>query len=162
MNDLPMKSDASISACGMYRYRLWRLLGTGPDCVFVMLNPSTADATQDDPTIRRCVSFARREGCGSLTVVNLFAFRATSPADMKSASDPIGPKNDEHLINVITGATGPVIAAWGAHGSFLGRDHIVRGLTNISMLCLGFTKDGSPRHPLYVNREAPLLALENR
>jgi hypothetical protein len=156
MGDQLTEIDATISACRGYRYRLWRRWGHGPTCIFVMLNPSTADATQDDPTIRRVTRFARREGCGSIAVVNLFAFRASSPAVMKAATDPIGPENDEHLVRTLQNATGPVIAAWGLHGSFRERDRAVRLLTNVQFSCLGRTKGGAPRHPLYVRADAPL------
>ena len=93
-----MKKGATISECGLYRYSLTRVWDDVlPMCIFVMLNPSTADADIDDPTIRRCINFAKREGCGSLMVVNLFAYRATSPADMKAAVDPIGSGNPTTL-----------------------------------------------------------------
>lgn len=153
-------TGAVISDCGLYRYRLWRRWADGPCCVFVMLNPSTADATKDDPTIRRCIGFAKREGCGSLEVVNLFAFRATSPDDMKRAVQPIGPDNDRHLLEATRTADGPVIAAWGAHGGYEGRDRSVRLLLReVSLLCLGKTKNGSPRHPLYAPSNAELSEL---
>lgn len=158
MLDLLTESSAIISPCGLYRYRLSRRWDDGPTCVFVMLNPSTADAAQDDPTIRRCIGFAKREGCGALDVVNLFAFRATSPAHMKAAPDPIGLDNDDHVMCALVDADGPVIAAWGAHGSFRGRDSTVRLLTDVPMSCLGLTKAGAPRHPLYVRGDAPLIA----
>lgn len=159
MLDLPDGSAAVISPCGAYRYTLTRTWGPGKMAVFVMLNPSTADARQDDPTIRRCRGFARREGCGGLVVVNLFAFRATSPADMKAARDPVGPQNDATLIRVLDDADGPIIAAWGAHGSYRGRDREVAGLIDAPWMCLGLTKAGAPRHPLYVKGDAPLIRL---
>lgn len=158
MFDLLTESAATISPCGLYRYRLSRRWSSGPTCVFVMLNPSTADARHDDPTIRRCIGFAKREGCGSLVVVNLFAFRATSPADMKAATDPVGLENDEHITRAMVDADGPVIAAWGAHGSYRGRDGHVRLLTDVPLSCLSLTKSGAPGHPLYIKADAPLVA----
>jgi hypothetical protein len=152
-----MKNAALFSPCGAYRYRLSRAWADGPTAAFVMLNPSTADATKDDPTIRRCIGFAKREGCGGLVVVNIFAFRATSPADMRAADDPIGPDNDEHIMDALVDADGPVVAAWGSLGSYRGRDHDVRLLTDVPLWCLGLTKAGAPRHPLYVKGDAPLL-----
>ncbi|SFI15082.1 DUF1643 domain-containing protein [Albimonas pacifica] len=152
-------SGAVISDCGLYRYRLWRRWGAGPTCVFIMLNPSTADAKQDDPTIRRCIGFAKREGCGGLVVANLFAYRATSPKDMKAASDPVGPKNDEHLRWCADLATGPVIAGWGTHGSFMGRAAVVRRMLSGRISHLGLTAAGEPRHPLYLKGDAILRAL---
>jgi hypothetical protein len=121
-----------------------------------MLNPSTADATLDDPTIRRCIGFARAGGFGGLQVLNLFAFRATDPTDMKAARDPVGPDNDTHILAAITAAaaaSAPVIAAWGVHGALNGRDDEVRKLSlecGVNLMCLGSTKGNHPRHPLYV------------
>ncbi len=97
---------ATLSADRIYRYTLTRevdMFGNGEAAMFLMLNPSTADETEDDPTIRRCIGFARRWGYSTLHVANLFAFRATSPADLKMASDPIGPDNDRHLVNRLGG-----------------------------------------------------------
>lgn len=159
MSDLLVKTSAIISDCEAYRYRLAREWDSGPRAVFVMLNPSTADATQDDPTIRRCISFAKREGCGSLDVVNLFAFRATSPADMKSAADPVGPENDRHIMDAFDNADGPIICAWGAHGAYRGRDREVAHLIDAPLQCFGLTKAGAPKHPLYLPADAPLVLL---
>lgn len=157
MTDLLTRSDATISECGLYRYRLTREWGAGATAVFIMLNPSTADASQDDPTIRRCVGFAKREGCGRLEVVNLFAFRATAPKDMRAAADPIGPENDAHILAAVTAADGPRIAAWGAHGGQRGKE-VGRRLRGMGLKCLGLTAALAPRHPLYVRGDAPLVA----
>jgi hypothetical protein len=122
----------------------------------IMLNPSTADAEIDDRTIGRCMHFARRDGFGGIRVLNLFAFRATSPDDMKAASDPIGPENDTHLGELIRRASEsniPILAAWGSHGSHLGRASAVKLVASINgarLICLGQTSDGHPRHPLYI------------
>ncbi|MBC8451295.1 MAG: DUF1643 domain-containing protein [Planctomycetes bacterium] len=143
-----MESSAELSACRTYRYALWRKWdSTLPYAMFVGLNPSTADEVQDDPTIRRCVRFARDWGYGSLCMVNLFAYRATSPRDMKAAEDPVGPINDRWLKELATEA-GIVIAAWGNHGAFLGRSSAVRRLVPV-LHCLGLNKSGEPVHPLY-------------
>lgn len=157
MNDLLMKRGATISDCGQYRYSLTRKWQEGVYSLpIIMLNPSTADADIDDPTIRRCMSFARREGFGGIRVVNLFAFRATSPDDMRAAADPVGPSASEHLDEVLSIAARadlPVLAAWGTQGSFRGRDVSVKLSAKgwgTKMVCLGVTKDGHPRHPLYV------------
>jgi hypothetical protein len=105
---------ADLSPCGTYRYLLGRRVGEGDrTALFMMLNPSTADATEDDPTIRRCTGFARREGCGVLEVVNLFAYRATDPAELRTAPDPVGPANDHH-IKAALGRVALVVVAWGA------------------------------------------------
>lgn len=156
--------DAQMSPCEQYRYILTRRWGVGRSAVFVMLNPSTADAATDDPTIRRCVSFARREGCSGITVVNLYAFRATGPADMLKAGDPVGPANDVYLVGAINGAAdsgSPVIAAWGANGNAI-RARVVVNMAweaGVELMCLGVTKGGSPRHPLYVRGDTPLVVL---
>lgn len=150
-NDSPMNTmerGATISPCGLYRYSLWRKWAPGPMCVFIGLNPSTADATLDDPTIRRCVGFSKTWGFGGLMMLNLFAYRATDPADMKAAKDPIGPDNDEALHFAHSNTT-TVVAAWGAHGTFQGRDQQVRAMLP-RLQYLRLTKDGHPGHPLYL------------
>lgn len=133
-----------------------------------MLNPSTADATSDDPTIRRCTGFARARGFGGLRVLNLFALRCTDPAEMKGAPDPVGPQNDVFLRNAFARSVSegsPVIAAWGVHGIHLLRDDAVRALAaecGVKLMCLGATKDGHPRHPLYVPRSREFVSLSTR
>lgn len=134
-----------------------------PVLIIIMLNPSTADALLDDPTIRRGIAFARREGFGGIIVINLCAFRATQPDDMKKADDPIGPINDDQirLLFELAASSGvPVLAAWGANGTFRNRDTEVRLIaleTGVDLVCLGTTKDGHPRHPLYVAGDQPLV-----
>ena len=146
---------AVISDCGRYRYTLEREWMTGEGtCLFVMLNPSTADASEDDPTIRRCIGFAQRWGYQRLEVGNLFAFRATDPADMLSVTpaEAAGPDNDDHLRDLSHGA-GLIVAAWGAHSLAAFRRAAVLEILSESeadVVCLGTTKYGSPRHPLYV------------
>lgn len=156
---------ATISPCGSYRYTLYRripsVLRWVNPCLFVMLNPSTADATLDDPTIRRCISFAKREGCTDLTVVNLFALRATDPAELRKHNDPFGPDNAKHLSEQILKHQniGSIVVAWGAN-PITNREYIgvaKMALKNAGALCLGMTKDGSPRHPLYVKNDQPLI-----
>ena len=123
------------------------------------INPSTADADSDDPTIRRCRAFAASSNCGRLVVVNLFAFRATKPSELKRAADPIGPHNDLYLTNAARRAS-IIVCAWGIHGGFLGRDKAVRTLVSAigRYFHLGLTRDGHPRHPLYVpSATAPIL-----
>lgn len=141
-----------------YRYVLWRRWG-GPRSRYLMvigLNPSTADETNDDPTIRRCIGFAKAWGFDALCMANLFAFRATDPAVMKAEADPIGPEGSIWLTRLAHGAD-MVLAAWGAHGPHAGRAEIVyRMLTGAGypLHALGFTKDGHPRHPLYMPKSA--------
>lgn len=160
--DRTMLKDAQLSECSKYRYwlsRCWDSTGTLPTVTFIMLNPSTADAEQDDPTIRRCVSFAKAWGCGRLAVVNLFAFRATDPKELLTADDPVGQWNNSG-ITCWTQASGIVVAAWGVHGKLRGQGRkMERGLRSIgvALRCLGVTKNGYPRHPLYVKASTELI-----
>lgn len=143
-----MERSATFSACRTYRYALWRRWGRGDYVMFIGLNPSTADEINDDPTIRRCIGFARAWGYGALCMANLFAFRATQPADMKRAADPVGAEND-HVLRQLADQAGVVVAAWGAHGTYKGRDQSVRLLVP-DLHYLRLTKDGHPGHPLYL------------
>lgn len=143
-----MESGADFSGCGRYRYTLWRRWGPGGTCMFVGLNPSTADATIDDPTVRRCIGFARSWGYGSLMMTNLFAWRATDPRDMLAAEDPVGPDNDQTLRACWMNAK-IAVAAWGAHGTHRGRGEHVRAMLP-ALHYLRLTKDGHPWHPLYL------------
>lgn len=140
---------------GDYRYWLTREWSpTGPTVLWVMLNPSTATADVDDPTIRKIVGFSKRWGFGSLEVVNLFAFRATEPRAMLAARDPVGPRNDA-AIAAAAGRAALVVCAWGNHGGHLGRDRAVRELLRERELaCLRVTKQGQPQHPLYISGDA--------
>jgi hypothetical protein len=155
---------AVISDCGRYRYRLWRVWDdTLPTCCFIMLNPSRADGDVDDPTIRRCMAFARREGCGRLEVVNLFAWRATDPQELRALADfdkATGPDNGQHLDDGMQGAA-IIVAAWGAFRFGAADNALYRAMrrgrdAGLPIFCLGKTKDGYPRHPLYVRADAPL------
>ena len=152
-------SDANISTCGRYRYWLrrgWDNPAALPSEVcFIMLNPSTADASRDDPTIRRCIRFAQEWGYSCLSVRNLFSLRATNPAELLRAPDPIGPRGVTALKDCDYADL--VVAAWGAKPP-LDRDKAVLTLLGgIPLFCLGKTKEGYPRHPLYVRADQPLL-----
>lgn len=143
-----MKTGAIFSKCRTYRYSLWREWDAGRGyALFVALNPSTADESHDDPTIRRCIGFARDWGYGAVCVGNLFAFRATRPADLRAAADPVGPGNDRHLRRLAADAA-IVIGAWGVHGGYRDRDLAVLRRLPVSH-CLATTKGGHPAHPLY-------------
>lgn len=164
-----IKGGAHISACGRYRYHLWRSWGPGGGSsageapLFVMLNPSTADATADDATIRKCRGFSERWGFKCLTVVNVFAYRATDPADLFTADEPIGPDNDKAIISAVQSHR-LIVAAWGACGwkGWRHRFERVRNLLGPHVACLGKTKDGHPRHPLYVPYAKALEPLSPR
>lgn len=141
---------AVISSCGAYRYRLDReWLGDGR-AVWVMLNPSTADATLDDPTIRRCIGFSKAWGLGALTVVNVFALRATDPKTLVGHVDPVGPANDLYIEAALDGAD-IVIAAWGQSWPRQHRERVAKvgAMLNGRAHHLGLTKSGQPTHPLY-------------
>ncbi len=170
---LSLEQKAVISECGKYRYLLMRRVGVGDrTATFIMLNPSTADAVNDDPTIRRCIGLALRWGWGRLLVVNLFAIRATDPADMRKASDPVGPKNRDWVTRAVGRAAapcdnadrGPVVCAWGTHGSYMDQDRTVLGWIEgvCEPMALGITRDGHPTHPLYVPYAAKLVPLSRR
>jgi hypothetical protein len=139
----------------IYRYELTRVWDDrSPQVLFVMLNPSTADSRADDPTIRRCRDFARDWNCGGLTVANLFALRATDPKQLARHADPVGEDNDSTLARLARSHPF-VVVAWGA-----GRTHVNRGRLVAAMFeraqCLGVTRAGDPRHPLYVRRDTAL------
>ena len=158
------KSGAIISADDLFRYALWRSWDPSlPACTFVMLNPSTADATLNDPTISRCVSFARAFGCGSLLVVNLFAYRATKPEAMLKANDPVGINNETWIKEIVAAATGPVVCAWRARGGLRDQDLTVlrwRKEAGRSPQALSITKAGYPGHPLYLLSDSALRAYD--
>lgn len=153
-----IEKDAVISPCGLFRYTLRRTWDPSKGKVLVIgLNPSTADAYVDDPTIRREIAFAISWGYGTLLKGNLFAFRATDPKKMRKAEDPIGPENDKYLLDMRKEAS-LVICAWGAGGNFRVRDYDVLNLCKGSVIkCLGKTKEGFPRHPLYVKADTALV-----
>jgi hypothetical protein len=140
---------AVFSGDDVYRYRLTRTWGhSGTHAVWIMLNPSTADAAQDDPTIRRCTRFTKDWGLDGLVVVNLFALRATDPRELAKHPAPVGEANDQFISDAAKTAT-VVVAAWGAHPAAAARAIAVNG-AGFPLRCLGVTKSGQPRHPLYV------------
>lgn len=163
--------ECVFSPCRRYRYTLWRKWITqsdflnardhlldgvpvpeSPYAVFIGLNPSTADERQDDPTIRRCIDFASRWQFGEFCMLNLFAWRDTKPERMKAVPEPIGPENDRWIEEIAKGA-GIVVAAWGKHGSHLGRAAAVERLllhAGVRLHELRRNGDGSPEHPLYI------------
>lgn len=143
-----IEQSAVFSPCRRYRYELWRRWATGPFVQFIGLNPSTADETNNDPTVRRCIDFAKRWGFSALCMTNAFSFRATDPEDMKAEPEPIGPENDKTLTATAASA-GLIIAAWGVHGSHLDRESQLTTMIP-GLHCLGITKAGNPKHPLYI------------
>jgi|SRR5579871_13114 len=165
MTTLFERSSAIISTCGIYRYELRRVWDDSlPPYVSGMLNPSTADAELDDATITRNRRRALATGFGSLIVWNLGAGRATDPKVWKALPDPIGPENDVHIRRILVECRdrrGVAVVGWGNHGTFMKRDKIVSRIAHevgVELFCLGKTKLGQPRHPLYVtNAQRPSL-----
>lgn len=163
-----VKASATISDCERYRYELsrrWVPAFTPPGSVcWVMLNPSTADAETDDPTIRRVMAFSKAFGFGGCVVVNLFGFRATNSRDLVAADDPVGPKND-FIAGFWIRHMPLVIAAWGAHRLAKDRESWFFKQTRqagTDVRCLGVTKDGYPKHPLYLPSGSRLVPFELR
>lgn len=161
-----MRASAVLSDCGRYRYALERAWEPAPgaarrSALFVLLNPSTADASRDDPTLRRCLAFARAAGCSRLLVCNLFALRATDPAALRTAADPIGPDADAWLARSAAQAE-LIVAGWGAHAAHhperAARVHALLAARG-PLHCLGVTRGGHPRHPLYVAGVTALVPL---
>lgn len=165
---------ANISKCGKYRYLLWRefndIFADDKVMTFIMLNPSTADADTDDPTIRRCIAFAKRHKCNYLQVINLFAFRATDPKELKYCEDPVGPDNKEAFRDAIINCHNPdykgiFVCAWGNHGTYMRQDETALGWLEeygIPVYCLGLSKDGNPKHPLYLKADSELIIYEKQ
>jgi hypothetical protein len=149
-----------ISECGKYRYLLRRTWDhTKQRALIVMLNPSTADAQMDDATIRSCIRLCKEAGYGSFEVVNIFGLRATDPAELAKAEDPIGPRNSDVLAAAI-GRCDIAICAWGAHPMAVRLSELV--VTSIrgyrpAAYCFGKTKSGAPKHPLYIKSGTPLV-----
>lgn len=148
------KSEASVSPCGKYRWSQERQWGPrfSPLVNFIMLNPSTADAEQDDPTVRGCIQRAKRWDYGRLVVTNLFAWRATDPSALSKVEDPIGPSNDLVILNEAQRAN-VVVCAWGTKGGLQGRNERVLKMlreADVALFRLRLTKDGHPEHPLYI------------
>lgn len=130
--------------------------------MWVGLNPSTADENQLDPTLRRIKFFTAKYGCNCFYMTNLFAFRATLPTDMKKEIDPVGSENDKHLYNTAKKCKA-VVCAWGVHGAYLKRqDEVLKLLEVFDLLHLGKTKEGCPKHPLYVKGETSLMYLDGQ
>jgi hypothetical protein len=149
-------SVAVYSDCERYRYLLTRVWDSGgTKALFVMLNPSTATEVQNDPTVERCERRARTLGHGAFRVCNIFAWRDTDPKAMRRAADPVGPANDAAIAESCLWAD-IVVCAWGTHGGHLGRgpevERLMRG-TGRDLHHLGLTRDGHPKHPLYIGYE---------
>lgn len=151
-----MEQFAAVSENKQYRYSLLRLWDIElPRICFVMLNPSTADGEKDDPTIRKCIGFAKKLGYGSLDVVNLYAYRSTDPKELRKIAYPVGPENDKYIQAAIARSY-LVVAAWGINATDPVRVNEVLDLIG-SAMCLGRTNKGAPRHPLFVPYNTELI-----
>lgn len=159
-----MEKSAILSTCGTFRYELHRRWDSFLPCAaFIMLNPSTADANVDDPTIRKCIGFAQRLGFGELRVVNLFAYRATDPAALRAADWPVGPDNDWHIELAVKESSDAVICAWGANARGLSRtDEVLSMISKWSSKpkALSLLSDGTPAHPLMLPYSDTWIDLE--
>lgn len=145
-----MITTATFSKCRKYRFALERIWDTSKGYVmFIGLNPSTANETENDPTIIRCINFAKSWGYGGVCMTNLFAYCATQPDDMKAQNSPIGADNDMWLSKIAKDAS-VVVAAWGNDGAYLGRSKEVKNII-FDLHCLQLNQTGEPAHPLYLN-----------
>lgn len=165
-----MISGAKFSECDRYRYQLWRDWSSDPPpdgrddwelstAVFIGLNPSTADAVKNDATVTRCIAHAKRWNCYRMFMMNLFAWRATDPKEMKAQGSPIGPENDFWLLETIR-ASQIVVACWGNHGSHMQRSGEVKVMlrnAGVSVKCFAVNGTGEPKHPLYVRSDQELM-----
>jgi hypothetical protein len=156
-----MKRDAIISDDGVYRYLLTRVWDEAlPRLLYIMLNPSTADAKIDDPTIRSCTRIAGHYAFGGFEVVNLMAFRATKPQDLPfSLAEAAGPDNTRYIGEALDRCS-TVVCAWGAHpaaGRFSASTLVLIESKGLTPMCLGVTRSGFPKHPLFLSADTPLV-----
>ena len=163
-----IQNKALFSTDGKYRYTLfrqWDCFRNGT-CIFIGLNPSTADEKTDDPTIRRCVYFAKKFGYSAMIMLNIFALRSTDPKNLKKDADPIGPQNNvfirDYCCTKYAQQQFGIIAAWGNHGTLLNRgDKVIQTFTSegVKVDCFGLTKDKQPKHPLYLKKDVEVKPL---
>jgi len=149
-------SFANFSPCGKYRYSLLRRWDMFDErkLIFIGLNPSTANETTNDPTIRRCIGFAKTFGFGGMVMLNLFGFVSAYPSVMIAQDDPVGPDTDR-IIKSFDIPGNKFVACWG-HWKFKDRAVAVMNLIEQPIYCLGLTNDGDPRHPLYLRKDCQL------
>lgn len=157
-------SGAVFSSNRAYRYVLWRMWRSiGDYAAFIGLNPSKADEVDNDPTVKRCIAFAKAWGLSGIFMLNIFAFKATDPDEMMATASPIGRKNDEMLLRYCRKSK-IIVACWGTHGAYRNRgdDVAKRVLKGQTIYCLGTTKNGFPKHPLYLAKTAGLEPYKGR
>ncbi len=161
-SELISLAHTEFSDCGLYRWTLRRDFTTGRDkVVFIMLNPSTADAQIDDPTTRRAVDFSRHVfNCGNYLAVNLFALRSFDPKALKTVADPVGDLNDQYILAAAEWAD-TIVVAWGNAGVYLDRDkRVLELLTGKRLWCLGRNNTGTPTFPLYIRKDTTARAFQ--
>ena len=147
-----MEKKANISKDKIYRYTLSRTWDSiKPTVLFIGLNPSIADENIDDPTITRCINFAKDWGYGTLLMANLFAFRSTYPKEIYLIDDPIGKDNDHYILECVK-QSDLIIACWGNNGTYMDREKIIKELVP-NLYCLQKNKNGTPHHPLRLPRD---------
>lgn len=150
------ETGATFSPCRTWRYQLWRCWDPNlPAIMFVGLNPSTATETVNDPTISKCIKFAKAWGYGTYLMCNLFGFRSTDPRGLDIVDDPIGPENDAHIAAFAKQAS-KIVAAWGCDRQVPGRAKTVLKILGKTH-CLRITKGGFPNHPLYMPDKTQLI-----
>lgn len=145
---------ASFSPCRKWRYSLWRIWEPSrPRVAFIGLNPSTADETEDDPTVRRCINYAKTWNFGGMYMFNIFGVRATDPRQMLADDEPVGPYNDDFIIDEISQCQ-RIVCCWGSHGSHMKRsDEVLEILKSKKLFCFGLNNNGEPKHPLYLKKD---------
>lgn len=161
--NVDQSSSAILSECGTYRYllsRAWKYPAEDqPYVLFILLNPSTADHLQNDPTVRRCIGFAKEWGYNRVVIGNLYAYRSTDPKQLNTHLNPVGPKNIHHLKTVILKAN-KVVLGWGSNAELPNSEnYIIQEVLQLIQkpYCLGVTKSGQPRHPLYLKYKTKLI-----
>jgi hypothetical protein len=159
-------SGAVFSPCRKYRYELWRNWGPGRKLAFIGLNPSTADETRNDPTVTRCINFAKRDGFAGMVMLNIFGLRSTDPARLLSRrADPVGHGTNAAILKWLRRHPEVLgVACWGSHRSVFERQADILALAaqaRTSLLCLGVNQDGSPKHPLYLRGDTSIRAFQH-
>jgi hypothetical protein len=156
-----MEKGAILSEDGKYRYKLWRIWDEKkPPVAFIGLNPSIADAKEDDPTIRKLITLSTNWGYGGFYIANLFALRSTDPAELKNVDDPIGPDNDKY-IQIVNGSCDKTVLMYGNNGTLLDRHlEVLNILYPVDIYCVGLTNSGNPMHPLYMKGDSSLIKFD--
>ena len=154
----PIK-ESRFSRCHRYRYYLSHRWSDGEQCVFIGLKHSTATSKEDDATVRKCAAFALRWGYSGFELINLFGLRSRDPSKLARHPKPIGPANNRWIKRILNDDK-LVVACWGNGGALFQREEVIRSM-NCRLHCLGTTKSGQPKHPLYLPLSTPLRAFRS-